>query len=154
MRLGSHCVICGYLLESLIPHLGSLNLMELDWLIVDKYNKCCAPPLWSRKDSFWVMLTLFGQFGPLFWRGSGFVIWKTLFRPWKPELGSLDENTSIGWVLITAVGSPTGAESAVFGFILMSFWQMWATFMAGDSLCELRIPSLVLKTLIRSIHWK
>ena len=52
---------------------------------------------------------------------------------------------------VTAVGSPTRSESAVFVSFFDVFWPIWATFVVGEPLCDLETPSRVLKTLVRII---
>ena len=47
------------------------------------------------------------------------------------------------WLIdnVTAVGPPTGVESAVFWDIVDVCCPNWATFVAGESLYDLEIPS-------------
>ena len=42
---------------------------------------------------------------------------------------------------VTAVGSPDRAERAILGMILGVFWSIQATFVVGEPLCDVGIPS-------------
>ena len=50
---------------------------------------------------------------------------------------------------VTAIGFPASAESELFWVILDLFWLIRAAFVVGEPLCELEMPSLGLKTLLR-----
>ena len=49
----------------------------------------------------------------------------------------------IEWLIanVTAVGSPTRSESAVFCVSFDVFWPIWATLVVGEPLCDIETPS-------------
>ena len=56
-----------------------------------------------------------------------------------------------GWLVtnMTAIWFPVRAESELFWVILDVFWLIRAAFVVGEPPCELEMPSLGLKTLLR-----
>ena len=54
----------------------------------------------------------------------------------------------IEWLVddVTAVGSPNGAERAIWGVILGVFWSIQAIFVVEEPLCDVRVPTCALTT--------
>ena len=98
-------------------------------------------PLPEQKVICLVILDIFGQFRPLLWSGSHFVIWNLLLN-----------HTNLNTNATADVQVPCRDRKWLFWLLWAFFGQIRAASVVGEPLCDLETPSWTRKTLHTYYH--